>query len=873
MSAFGNVLRLIALTLIGASAWAQTPPVETKTVTFTVQTFEVPKTQTNPDGVQFKLVQPGNSTQLKLDPKTFSANQVKVNPNLGKPADFNYGPNVSGWPLCGGAVGGKLQAPCPAEPATFVAEAVGACPKGSFYDPNGSCWACPDGYNRTADPVTSATACSKADPSVALKQMRAQFQGGICPKGAFFDPIRGGECYSCPEGYRRSAAHIDAGNACYIPAGERLAPAKRVKRGIVVCDPGSFYDAWDGGGCWSCPAGYNRTGHHINSAQACSAAVAEQQAHATKQGVAGCKPGEFQDPRNGGECWTCPSATYRTVYPVNEDKACEQRAGVKLEKAQQVSAFSCPAGSFMDLINSRDGNVKARIEQQIKETGRRVDYGKSAGATCWSCPPGFVRSTGHVAGNEACQTTALKWQAAPYKHPGFFGLDGAEDVAIALIKEKTQITTIATSLAPGVNKSPQQMVKETWEEIATAPQLSVPLKMAALARVQAAAVDPGKATPAELRLARSLAEAIGKYRIFLAQNSLDAYDNWKSADGLRRAQKVRTDGPSLGMLFDYGTVPPDFDEIVLGSVLGGLGAHAAAQFAGGMAWTRSAGLKNKIFPHRKAREALSEGRRVIKEAVEEGTEQLAKKVGPKVAQKLGPKLLVKGIEAGAKTVMSSLLMDGPQAIIGFAVDILVEALTQVIDIENARPTLETKLATAKQPVDLSRLMATDEGADLIEGEWTTAMGGDALPKAPLSTYAALAAEAAKAPSVTPPGSSGAPQAPSAPAPFNLVASGGACLIVQNANAVLGSCGSSSWVSSDGASLQPVQDRAKCLTAGPPPGVVNCMTTGRPLPAQHWTFSNGLLVAGNGLCLEARGNTPVLAACNPTLPAQKWQARQ
>jgi hypothetical protein len=124
-------------------------------------------------------------------------------------------------------------------------------------------------------------------------------------------------------------------------------------------------------------------------------------------------------------------------------------------------------------------------------------------------------------------------------------------------------------------------------------------------------------------------------------------------------------------------------------------------------------------------------------------------VAEKLSTKLTPKVIAKSLEAGAKTVMSGLLMDGPQAIIGFAIDLLVEGITQIIDIQNARPILETKLATAKQPIDLSRLMATEEGADLIESEWTTAMGGEAMPKAPLATYAALAKEAAKGPSVTP----------------------------------------------------------------------------------------------------------------------------
>ena len=56
-------------------------------------------------------------------------------------------------------------APCNAltetlRPATHHGAASGfACPDEQFWDPNGSCYSCPDGFSRTMNPVTSAGAC------------------------------------------------------------------------------------------------------------------------------------------------------------------------------------------------------------------------------------------------------------------------------------------------------------------------------------------------------------------------------------------------------------------------------------------------------------------------------------------------------------------------------------------------------------------------------------------------------------------------------------------------------------------------------------------------------------------------------------------
>jgi len=746
------LVAVVALTSIfpGGPVFAQNN--EIKTIPLTVVTVAVPQTQQNPSGLEQKLVQINDSgkqpinTQINSNPVVLELPNSLTNQSLKVNTALGYGQAIdptylfagkTGAPVCGGFWNGKLQAPCPPSPATFVAEAVGVCPAGSFPDLGAaSCWACPDGYTRTADSLTGATACAKADPSVPLKRMSAKFVSSQCPAGSFFDPIRGGECYSCPNGYKRSAAHIDAANACYVPAGEQLTKATRIKNTPWPheCSAGTFHDAWNGGACWRCPAGSNRTGNHISSGQACSQAVPEQQAKATPRGAAQCKTGEFLDPRNGGECWSCPAATYRTVFPVTGGEACEQRPGFRVDKATQVSAFSCPAGSFLDLINSRDSNVRSRIQKQIAETGQQVSYGTSAGGTCWSCPPGYDRDIYHVASDAACTTRSIKWQPAPYVQPGLLGLDGSNEVAQELLKDKRLIESLIAAMAADLNKPLAQARKDAYDEIATRPQMSIILAVAMYKRIEAAVLNPAQASPAEKRLVASFAEAIRQYKIFIAQNALDAYDQWVEARGRRlSADAEKAGSASLEQMrlnqvaFKGGEVPPEFTEIVSEMIALNVLAPAAAQ---AMLSTTQATprLRNLIWSSRKAGD-------IIRKMAQKPTEQAAEKVVKKGVEKfLGT--MKKALTKSSEELFSVAMKAGPQILVDVAIEMIVGTVEHFEAVLNARPKLVTNLAGAKEPVDLLREFNADN--DWLYQQWATSLGkGDQQP-GNLGTFAALA---------------------------------------------------------------------------------------------------------------------------------------
>lgn len=102
----------------------------------------------------------------------------------------------------------------------------------------------------------------------------------------------------------------------------------------------------------------------------------------------GCSGGTFFDPRNGGECWSCPGGYNRTIFAVDGDKACDKGVFTKGVRAKFHRKTGCSKGTFFDLLT----------------------------AGCWSCPAGYERSLDLVRSNKACvhksRTVAAHLQTA-----------------------------------------------------------------------------------------------------------------------------------------------------------------------------------------------------------------------------------------------------------------------------------------------------------------------------------------------------------------------------------------------------------------------------------------------------------------------------
>ncbi len=142
------------------------------------------------------------------------------------------------------------------------------CGSGEFED-NGACFTCPSGTTRTVFAVTSDKACERAGGDIFKPATRHGKGRGLlgtdCNGGQFFDP--NGYCYSCPQGYNRTAHPVTSGKACSQRVHAEFMRATRV-RNAAKCPSGSFYDITKGT-CYSCPSGYNRTVFPIDGAKAC----------------------------------------------------------------------------------------------------------------------------------------------------------------------------------------------------------------------------------------------------------------------------------------------------------------------------------------------------------------------------------------------------------------------------------------------------------------------------------------------------------------------------------------------------------------------------------------------------------------------------
>lgn len=292
-------------------------------------------------------------------------------------------------PLVRAAVLALLLLPAVAARADFSKARQGEkpkdCPKGSFLDlrlddlsVGSECWKCPSGFDRTAYAVTEDDACSQAGGE-SFKEADYKHSWG-CDEdaGEFFDPRKGGECWSCPKSKpRRTAYKVTSDRACATKEvfGEKLGPAK-FEHKFKGCGGRSFYDPRKGGQCWSCPKGYTRTAYAVTDDKACAKPRPEALKPATRVSKFGCEANEFWDPRNGGECWSCPKGQYRTVNPVDGPRACTDRvldifaADTKAFCRQIVGALAKGDKGLDDLqklVTPYIDAVKKPVEEKVDE--------------------------------------------------------------------------------------------------------------------------------------------------------------------------------------------------------------------------------------------------------------------------------------------------------------------------------------------------------------------------------------------------------------------------------------------------------------------------------------------------------------------------
>ncbi|PHS79089.1 MAG: hypothetical protein COB59_03760 [Rhodospirillaceae bacterium] len=175
------------------------------------------------------------------------------------------------------ACGGDGQDSCVTAKATKTQNASN-CPKGSFLDIGlGTCWSCPKGYSRYAlSSVKAINACIKGASkkySKAKKKRKNSYIAQGCPKGQFWDVYGGngllGACYNCASGYKRTGTHVNNKKSCAKRIKESYKKAS--KKGSFLCPKNSFFDPRKGGECWSCPSKFNRNANPVTSDKSCTA--------------------------------------------------------------------------------------------------------------------------------------------------------------------------------------------------------------------------------------------------------------------------------------------------------------------------------------------------------------------------------------------------------------------------------------------------------------------------------------------------------------------------------------------------------------------------------------------------------------------------
>lgn len=264
-----------------------------------------------------------------------------------------------------------------------------------------------------------APSADAAGEVVTVKHAKAKFVGkpnceskypAGSGQGPGFRHLLTKSCYSCPAGYTRTVFPIRANNAC-----ERIVKAKSLwkkatYRGkLLKAKPkGAFLDPRNGGEYWSCPAGTHRTVlHSVASAKACERRARTVHAKAPKYRKnsrigQGCPSGKFWDVKGGdgllGACYSCPSGYKRSASSVSSSKACYKTISAKLYKA------------------TKHGGVKnPKPKGAFLDPRNKGEY--------WSCPTGYGRTVVHaVNSSKACKKVIPgKSYAAKVKSRGTFG--------------------------------------------------------------------------------------------------------------------------------------------------------------------------------------------------------------------------------------------------------------------------------------------------------------------------------------------------------------------------------------------------------------------------------------------------------------------
>lgn len=293
---------------------------------------------------------------------------------------------------------------------------VMGCPAGSFWDPinGGQCWSCPGGV-RGVDRVDSKTACLVPPKPVFARARLIEDNKNRCTGDSFLD-VGTGACWSCRDGYDRTVFPVTGDSACETPVAKqnRTAIYDYTTKGLRPCKSGTFANVGSNR-CHRCPKGYKHDAlKKVDTSGVCFKPATVDRIRATKVKTIKltCDTG-FYDPIDGGSCWSCPAGFERQVTSVKSDSACIKVSAPRAEPAKLISNL---------------GPDPRRVARGASDLGCG-QYGPNAFfdpinlGSCWSCASSHpVRSLYAVDSGKACMTNqcgkeggrpCLMWERIP----------------------------------------------------------------------------------------------------------------------------------------------------------------------------------------------------------------------------------------------------------------------------------------------------------------------------------------------------------------------------------------------------------------------------------------------------------------------------
>lgn len=506
-----------------------------------------------------------------------------------------------------------------------------------------------------------------------------------CDSGQFPDPRNGGECWSCSSGFIRNVSPVDSGDACWKAVSENLSKATRV--GATGCPSGSFSDPRNGGECWQCPSGFNRTWDPVTAGTACSKSWAGPFSAATYKGKPGqCTGGSFWDPLDGGTCWTCPAGYRRTANPVTGTAACAQTVPTQYQTATYHRKAWCgdaltPVGYGAPFRDPRNGGE------------------------CWTCPALLQRSASPVdstaTGNlAACvvggNTESILWQSAQYPEPGVFAfMDGLVEMAFA---DPKRVDAFISKRAGG---DPARK-RELWQKMVLTPSDSAEFKALLFASLLTVANQSNPSLAAQASLAGFEKYARAR-RTFVAQDAKGMYDAWTGVDAYNKYQAARRSSGAAGM--DVAVLGASPDDYVSYAWLAAVPDSKGAEFLEAVQTLGVMGSTASGAPAAGAAGFDPAYLVPVWKALEEGLDKFDEMAG----------LLTQSTTKAVNSVGRTLSSVGKgvfiaATVVQAALD-LTTAITTLMDQAKAEEQYRTLVADADKPVSVKALAASSKAED------------------------------------------------------------------------------------------------------------------------------------------------------------------